>query len=227
VPSSKPRPHKLRLLTPFKANHQPISFYRRLSRLLTFLLFLSFLTLAFYVGSKLDLQRQIPQLVSQLPPSPTPDSRAVLNQTVPVDNLKLIISQATRIIRPAQASDLGVFTLKFSAVSPCGEIGTNDPRCTFQSSAFSLINDQSRELLPQSSPPNQFIRDLVPRPLSASRSLYPLITETGQVYFLLPKDSNDFTLTYTSPATNLPIRFHLTPSTYPYQEAGEPICPEF
>jgi hypothetical protein len=194
-----------------------------LCALVKYVLIIALALFAFYIGSL--LVSQAPSRLSLTPsPTPTPDTRASLNQPLPVDYLKLAVTQATRVLRPEESNDLGVVTVKFNAVSPCGETGSPEPLCTFQTSAFTLTDDRSRGVLSTTPPPNKYIRDLVLRPLTASRSLHPLISETGQLYFLLPKTVNDFTLTYTSPTTQTPVRFRLNFSLYPHQESGVPVC---
>jgi len=163
----------------------------------------------FWYGGRSD------NLVNKIiyPPTPTPtsDTRARVGEIVKVDGLELTVVNAWRVVRSQDFLDLGIITVKFKGGKGCYN-PENESICSFDKSNFSLIDSQGKEQL-VSQPPNKFIQETKIVQLAPFRSLTPLTSEIGQIYWLLNKKDNGFTLIYKTKQGKV-VRFLINPKTY-------------
>jgi hypothetical protein len=171
--------------------------------------------LAFWGGR--SVEETVNQLLAVPSPTPTPDTRAEVGEMVQIDDLEMTVVDAWRILRPGPGDDLEIITVKFHGTYPCYD-PENVATCTFYRNNFQLINVQG-EVQQRSDPPRKFIRGMKIIQLAPSRMLIPLTTETGQIYFLLDKESEEFTLTYSSAVSDKEVKFILQPKIYTGEDA--------
>ena len=182
---------------------------------LVMILVLGWVILAFWYGTRPD--NPINKIISPLTPTPTPDSRTKMGDVVQVDDLEVKVESAWRVVRPGPAADLGIVAVRFKGTSPCYD-AESAVTCTFYRNNFRLANGQGKEQ-PTSDPPTKFIPGMKIIQLAPSRMLTPLTPETGQIYFLLDKESKEFILIYSSPVGDQQVRFVLQPKIYTNEDA--------
>jgi hypothetical protein len=179
--------------------------------------------IAFLYGGRKD--NPIYQNVFPPDPTPTPDSRANLGEKIRVNGMDLSLLKAWRVVRPNDAYDLGILEVKFEGTRECDVDGEaivyptlfkgearSDHLCTFQRNSF-LLNDGRGNPQQEAPAAMKYIPGIKYIQLSPERELSSLTSEQGQLYFLLDKTVNDFTLLYSS------ARLKVEPLVYGHDEA--------
>ena len=167
--------------------------------------------LAFWYGGRDD--NLISRVVFPPSPTPTPDPRGQLGEKRRVDGMDLSLVSAWRIVRPNEIYDLGILEVKFAGTSECNKAEeTGGSLCRFERGSFQLMDSEGNQ---QQTAPAKFkyIPGMRYIQLAPSRELIKSTSEQGQLYFLLSKDVNDFTLVYES------ARVKVEPVVYGRNEA--------
>lgn len=136
--------------------------------------------LAFYAGLTFVKSDVTPTLVT---PSATP---------TPVPLIQLSVNTAYRISQPDQIYDYGIIDLTLASSNQCSTTECNFSR---QDILLSPDIEDNVESFRPAAPPT-FATSIPLIQLPNARQLGAGATETGQVYFLIPPDINQFTLTY-------------------------------
>lgn len=182
-----------------------------------FIFLLAFL--AFWYGSRGD--NPVSNVAFPPSPTPTPDPRMAMGEAVRVDGMGLSLVSAWRAPRPNDTRDLGILEVKFAGTSECNnrdEEGAHPSLCTFQRGNFQLVDGNgNRQLL--SDPAMKFIPGMKYVQLAPTRDLIKLTSEQGQLYFLLDKEVNDFTLVYPSLTGGEEARMKVVPKIYGRDDA--------
>jgi len=167
-----------------------------LIKILSWLFILAGIGLAFYAGYNFVRADLTPTLVT---PSPTP---------APTPDLAFTVNAAYRLSQPDQIYDYAIIELTITPGSNCTDA---NPKCLFDRRSILLSPelDNSHESFRPAAPPTvptsiQLVQ------LIDTRQMATGTTETGQVYFLIPPDLNDYVLTYQGRG-DTPISFQPLP----------------
>lgn len=143
--------------------------------------------------------------------TPTPDNLVGIGQAVRVGDLELTVVNAWRIWRPGPDPDLGILTVKFGGTKACDD--PDDAQgCTFYKNRFQLVNGEGK-IQSLSGPPSKYIAGMKILNLVPARALGRMESETGQIFFLLDKNSEEFTLKYQTP-NGEEVNFNFVPKVY-------------
>lgn len=151
--------------------------------------------LAFIFGQTYGPQTlsQTAQLFQSSSPTPTPDQRALIGQTISVGQLYVQINQAWRIKQPNANLDLAIIQVTISGGEGCSAAPS---QCLYHKDRFHLTDSLNQTQSP-SVPPLFYIPNFKVLKLTDQRQLTTRTSETGQIYFLLDANDPQYTLIYT------------------------------
>lgn len=139
--------------------------------------------------------------ISSIFPVPHPQpvqANIPIGQPTQAELLTLTINNVKRIPQPKYPNDLVIIEVTFASSSEC-----TLSNCQFRRQNFALILPSGRTL-PPAGYPQQYVPEIKLVHLSSQRQLYGNTRETGQIYFLIPKQVTQAQLKYTT-ASDSPI----------------------